>query len=280
MKKRILALALVLVMSFALVPFALANPNSVPVFCPDPNCIDGTLVPQLITRVGLRTTWIPQAPERLAPIPHTVVPGQTLAHIAAMHRTTVAAIKAANVAYFNTLFGTGVEIEANATINIPRGFANMVYRVQLGDTLQSIALNYYGKSTAAITAAITNANIYRNPDGTLKHFAVTGGVLEADRDLVLPGVAAGVSLRDPITRGSYVPYDIAGIYVVRSGDTLSSISQRFYGSTVLAGVLRAVNRATVPANGAISVGQWLLIPAYTSCSDPSHLPVPPRYPGA
>ena len=49
-------------------------------------------------------------------------------------------------------------------------------------------------------------------------------------------------------------------YVVRRGDTLSSIAREAYGSNAKWPVIREANRATVSPDGRIQPGQVLIIP--------------------
>jgi LysM repeat protein len=163
---------------------------------------------------------------------HTVRSGETLAGIAAAHRTTVAALVRANH------LGDADLIYAGQRLAIPSasggGSGATSYRVRSGDTLGTIA-SRHGTSISAVVRlnGLTNPNLIR-----------IGQVLR----LPAPGGAGAPSVRRPAGG--------AATHVVRAGETLSGIAAR-YG-------IRASQ--IVAANGLsgdrIYVGQQLrLLPA-------------------
>ena len=119
------------------------------------------------------------------------------------------------------------------------------YTVKQGDTLDSIALNYYG---------VNNLGKYLQ-DANPEHFAATGGVLEAGRILVLPVKLNGVTrLSAPLATGSEL------IYIVKSGDTLMTISQKFYGRSDFGNYIYQRNKDRLKNPNLIQVGQILVLP--------------------
>jgi nucleoid-associated protein YgaU len=124
------------------------------------------------------------------------------------------------------------------------------YTVQPGESLASIALNFYGSMQPDVINSILAANRallspYRNRP-------------QAGMVLTLPARAAGRNLRDPITRANLD--DAAGLYLVRSGDTLSSIALHFFGHARYWRRIYEANRGTIHNANAINSGQWIIIP--------------------
>jgi nucleoid-associated protein YgaU len=55
-------------------------------------------------------------------------------------------------------------------------------------------------------------------------------------------------------------------YVIKSGDTLSRISSRFYGSANLTKCIQDANAAVIPDQSKLQVGKSIVIPAEATCS--------------
>ena len=225
----------------------------------------------IVTRGGVRVTRPGTAgaitDEGLLPIPplpqvttvnenHVVVAGENLATIARNHGVTVAAIRAANQAYFDDLAarnyraGTQIQLETGVTLIIPfTTTSGVYYTVQPGDTLWGIAFNYYGTMIGPRVNAIINANSEK--------FQRTGGILEAGAVIYLP--ATGI--RNPIDT-TYLDRAI-GIYRVRAGETLNAINTRFYGSGADArGIVFETNKERIRRVGNVHMiyeQQWLVI---------------------
>ncbi|MCL2202762.1 MAG: 5'-nucleotidase C-terminal domain-containing protein [Defluviitaleaceae bacterium] len=127
---------------------------------------------------------------------------------------------------------------------VPVAGQDLRYTAQKGETLWSIAYNFYGSMNEALIRRIFAANAEALREN---HGAVVPGMV-----LTLP--AAG--LRDPITRTH------AGeLHLVRAGDTLGSIAYAFFGNTAYANVIFEANRARVRNVNRIIEGQWIVVPA-------------------
>jgi N-acetylmuramoyl-L-alanine amidase len=113
--------------------------------------------------------------------------------------------------------------------------------VQAGDTLSSIALQYYGDAAAA--SQIAAANRILNPD-----------VVFAGTELLLPNREGSSS----------AAADAARRVTVAPGDTLSAIALRVYGSEDYTTPLAAANGISQP--DLIRVGQELTLPASLTTS--------------
>jgi nucleoid-associated protein YgaU len=122
---------------------------------------------------------------------------------------------------------------------------NLQYTVQAGETLWGIAFNYYG----SMQAATVNRIVIANRDIIPANNALTAGMV-----LTLP--AQG--LRQPVIQAQLA--DAAGVYLVRSGDTLASIAAHFFGDATQWLRIREANSPRVGTNNIIYEGQWLIIP--------------------
>ncbi len=146
---------------------------------------------------------------------YIVKPGDTLYAIASRYDTTVDEIKRLNNLSSNVL-------TVGQVLNIPtanQGGANILYTVQRGDTLFSIASRY--GTTVDEIKRLNN---------------LTSNVL-----------SIGQTLRIPSTNSSYITY------TVQRGDTLFSIASR-YGTTV-----DAIKRLNNLTSNVLSIGQVLKI---------------------
>lgn len=142
-------------------------------------------------------------------------------------------------------------VPASGTATSPAAAASGpgTHTVQLGDTLEKLARQY-----GVTTAAIIEANGIRNPD-----------LLWVGQKLIIP---ASTAPKPTATQAAAGPT----VYVVKSGDTLSQIAQRF-GTTV---------SALVAANGLLSadnitVGTRLVIPKPGDSSGASVLGQPTKF---
>lgn len=123
----------------------------------------------------------------------------------------------------------------------------MRYIVQPGDVEELIALNYYGAD--GLGEALKAAN----PE----HYAATGGILEAGRELILPTTLGGFTLRK-------TPLLTAGesFYTLKSGDTLSGIALKYLGDAMAYTKIIARNPDTIKdANTMLRVGTRIILPA-------------------
>jgi len=164
---------------------------------------------------------------------HVVQPGENLFRISLRYGTTVDAIVAANGLSGHTVYvGQRLVIpsDSGASAGGSRATANSTYVVRRGDTVSGIALRH------GVTAwALLEANGLSS-----SHLIYVG------QRLVIPG-ARGNATAPAAAPGS--------TYVVRRGDTLSRIAQRF-GTTIDA--LARLNGVANPST--ITVGQVLRLP--------------------
>ncbi|MCC6676554.1 MAG: LysM peptidoglycan-binding domain-containing protein [Phycisphaerales bacterium] len=119
------------------------------------------------------------------------------------------------------------------------------YRVQPGDSLNSIAAKMLGSSRHA--TAIAKANPLKDPQR-----------LRAGEEIRIPLDPENIQGRDT----GPAPARAAGSreYKVESGDTLSSISKQFYGTVKHAELIFEANRAVLKSPDDIREGQKLTIP--------------------
>ena len=131
----------------------------------------------------------------------------------------------------------------------PTAGQDLAYTVQPGETLWGIAFNYYGSMQRTVVGRIYAANA--------DYFRRTNGVLETGAVITLP--ARG--LVNPVTQGSLDK--AVGVYLVKSGDTLSSLAKFYYGDPLAWGKLYDANRDRVRLyTGGVAMiyeKQWLVI---------------------
>jgi LysM repeat protein len=167
---------------------------------------------------------------------HVVQPGENLFRISLRYGTTVDAIVAANGLSGHTVYvGQRLLIpsDSGASAGGSRATANSTYVVRRGDTVSGIALRH-----GVTTWALLEANGLSS-----SHLIYVG------QRLVIPGAWENV------TAPAAAP---GSPYVVRRGDTLSGIAQRF-GTTVDA--LARLNGVASPST--ITVGQVLRVSGTT-----------------
>ncbi len=145
-----------------------------------------------------------------------------------------------------------VEPVVTAPVLIPPEFTEHV--VKFGERMQTIAKQYYGSIDD--WAVIAKANPGVDPQ-KLK----PGMVLRIPVDKTnIQGKVLGVETRPGVIR-SHTASDSKVIeYMVQSGDSLSVISQRFYGSSRYARFIYESNRDILRSMDAISIGQVLKLP--------------------
>jgi nucleoid-associated protein YgaU len=120
--------------------------------------------------------------------------------------------------------------------------------VQKGETFESIARKYYGKSGKS--SVIAKANPMTDPNRLS-----AGRVINVPKD---PGNIQGVPVQPrPQPGEAAAPEE----YLVRSGDTLSAIAQEVYGESRLWEVIFDANRDQLPRETSLKAGQRLRIPA-------------------
>lgn len=115
------------------------------------------------------------------------------------------------------------------------------YTVKAGDTLGTIALNYYGSYKDA-------TKIYQ---ANLEVFKKSNNHLNAGMVLTLP--AEG--LLAPLSSDN-----VKQVYTVKAGDTLGTIAEKMYGNPSLYTKIFEANRERLDSPNRIYEGQWLVIP--------------------
>ncbi len=120
------------------------------------------------------------------------------------------------------------------------------YTIQAGDTFEKIARKQLGSATKA--GIIARANPFVDPS-RLK----PGRVIRIPRD---PENISG----KPVEVAAPAKAEGTKTYKVESGDTLSDISQRFYGESKYADLIFQANRDRMASKNALKVGQELVIP--------------------
>lgn len=122
------------------------------------------------------------------------------------------------------------------------------YTVRSGDTFESIARKFFGSSRYA--DAIAGANPFVSPTS-----------IKTGQKLRVPVDPDNVQGRPAPGAPSGVPKPEFVEYVVASGDTLSEIAQKFYGSLRYADVIFNANRETMTSRDDLRIGQVLRIPS-------------------
>ena len=129
------------------------------------------------------------------------------------------------------------------------------YRILPGDTLSSIAAGWFGKEHD--WPRIVAANPGLDPNRLKIGQSIT---LPPKASASTPSGGRGVAAPAPASSGSARPRGGAS-YQVRTGDSLSRISQEAYGSANYWNVIYQANRSVIGANPAdLSVGMTLVIP--------------------
>lgn len=114
-------------------------------------------------------------------------------------------------------------------------FKEQSYTVKRGDTLGAIALAFYGLSSA--WQSIADANGITNP-----------GAIRPGQKLVIPSKTAAVG----------TPGKVRRTHVVRRGDTLSAIAERYLGAANRWREIANLNKVSNPS--ALRIGQSLDLP--------------------
>jgi|GEM_PF-557861 len=130
-----------------------------------------------------------------------------------------------------------------AQLPIPTPGQPLTYVVQYGETLWTIAYNFYGSQRGDVVGRIIAANRY---------------VLAPVNNRVQPGMVLTLpaqGLRDPITRTTQ-----GFLYLVQQGDTLSTIAREWFGDASLWRYIYEANAARLRNPNQITAGQWIVIP--------------------
>ena len=127
------------------------------------------------------------------------------------------------------------------------------YVIKDGDTFESIAKREFGSTTFA--SRIAKANPFKDPM-RLRADQVIRIPLDPDN---IQGRLAGSSRGTPL---GIEPKDQTVEYVIKKGDTLSEISEAFYGSARYVDFIFETNRGRLglKAQSEIRIGQTLLLP--------------------
>ena len=129
------------------------------------------------------------------------------------------------------------------------------YRISSGDTLSSIAAAWFGQEHDWPRIVAVNPGL--DPNRLKIGQSIT---LPPKASASTPSGGRGVAAPAPASSGSARPRGGAS-YQVRTGDSLSRISQEAYGSANYWNVIYQANRSVIGANPAdLSVGMTLVIP--------------------
>jgi LysM repeat protein len=143
-----------------------------------------------------------------------------------------------------------VEVDPSPRL-IPPEFRN--HTVVQGEIMQDIAEKYYGKSS--MWNVIARANPRVDPLKLREGMTLR---IPVDPDNIQGIVDSG---SDPDQPNSANQQEQAVVdYIVQSGDSLSLIAQRFYGSSRYADFIYESNRDRLRSKDAIRVGQTLKLP--------------------
>ncbi|GAB4151032.1 MAG: hypothetical protein Kow00107_01590 [Planctomycetota bacterium] len=140
------------------------------------------------------------------------------------------------------------------------------YKVQAGDTLQTISKKFY--NTYHKWSVIAKANNITNPAS-----------LKVGQDLVIPDVPASktvassenteaASVPGTSETAPDVPQQDGKYYVVQSGDSLWKIAKKVYGNGNLYNVIYEANKEKLSGNN-LKPGQKLIIPEVTKAKVPA-----------
>ena len=172
---------------------------------------------------------------------HAVRPGETLSSIARQYGVEMSALRMTNRIRGNDIrVGQRLRIPSSDAATAP---TSVIHTVRGGDTLASIASRY-----DVTVVRLKRAN------------RLTGDVLRVGQKLEIP--ARSETVPRPAVPAAAKEQSAAGLYRVRQGDSLYSLSRRF---GVSVDTLRDVNGLR---GSALSIGQKLVIPA-TAKAQPS-----------
>jgi nucleoid-associated protein YgaU len=121
----------------------------------------------------------------------------------------------------------------------------LTYTARPGETLWSIAYNFYGSMREPVIGRIIRANA--------AYMRANNNTVSAGTVLTLPVEG----MRAPANRAHF---NRNNVYLVRAGDTLSDIALAMYGDRTLWTVIFEANRGWVRNANLIREGQWLIIP--------------------
>lgn len=145
----------------------------------------------------------------------------------------------------------------------PQGSESLrIYVVRSGDTLSSIASQELGSVSLADNIFLINRNVISDPDHLMVGMKIRLPVPPARDEFhaappsVVP--APGVSA-PPIRRPTQ---GLGRVHRVMSGDTLSSISQHYYGTSAGWRFLYEANRNVMSNPNQLAVGMELSVPPY------------------
>jgi len=152
---------------------------------------------------------------------------------------------------------TDLDAERHATRVIPPEFTQ--HTVRENETMGSIARALWGSSSR--WDVISRANPSVDPDRLRVGMVLR---IPVDPDNIQGKVVRDD--RDPGTRAEPTPKVVE--YFVQSGDSLSRIAQRFYGSSRHADFIFEYNRATLRSKDDLKIGQLLKLPPLDEAEQP------------
>lgn len=141
------------------------------------------------------------------------------------------------------------------------------YVVRPGDTLSSIAALELGSASYADNIFLINRTVIFDPDhlmvGMKIRLPVREGASPGRDDYQPAGAAAGPGVASPAPAPTRRPTQGLGrVHRVVSGDTLSSIAQHYYGTSVGWRFLYEANKSVMANPDQLAVGMELSIPPY------------------
>jgi len=168
---------------------------------------------------------------------------------------------------YQTLVATSAQPStAPPTLPAAAGMADPMHAVRAGDTMSSIALQYYGDRELA--GALAQHNGLPDPDR-----------LHLDVRLIIPDRAIlGQTTSQPTQQSPSPPASTSTVelmprptmaeYTVRPGDTLSELAQQLMGSARHTGQLLELNSDRLRSVDALSVGTRLRYPQNSAALQP------------
>lgn len=202
-----------------------STPNNTPALVMDTLYQDGKLVFPLDEMLGYKE-WVNSKKQCMIDLSYysygwddmNVMKAYFIVDPARMPKTAVSSSPSKTLTEGSTRLITRDGLTNTVPLHPVKG-EDLVYTVQKGETWWSIAFNYYGSMDKAATDKIKNANknLYPDADDHLK----TGDII------TLP--AEGIM--NPVTQSSL--NNMAGIYVVKAGDTLAELAEKYYGNETL-----------------------------------------------
>lgn len=232
-----------------------STPNNTPALKMDTLYQDGKLVFPLDEMLGFKE-WQNSKKQCMLDISYysygwddmNVMKAYFIVDPARMPKTATRAIPTMTAAIENAKLISKDEL-SNTIPPKPTAGSDLSYTVQKDEVLWSIAFNYYGSMKKSTTDKIREANkeLPTDPDEAL----------QAGMMITLPSSG----LIDPVSQNNLDT--IAGVYLVKAGDTLARIANKYYGSASVWPKIYEANKDRIRIINNIPMiyeKQWLVIP--------------------